>query len=278
MSLFYPLKNRCKLIYVLLFLFIGISVSAALPNNPFESVFETAKISKEDISRSLPHLWQVVSKEDYSIADINTWVSEFPKEWKSFNELPEIKKLNIAWVTLGIKVPAAEKIFQHSLYQWYKASGISDEKKKQLFPHFPLPDLRKDYDQELSVYEQKVGTWQRLYPEEYEHFLNAPEMTALNPYYTGYYTLPYLPRFIGQAIELNKPHKKDSGNPVMDDYNYQLQLRNWYFVFKPDEFNRLYGKDYKFPDSFDTKTYREYTIRILKETKAGTYPNNDNAH
>ena len=273
----YPFTATTKLFLAALFLWVSVAAKAQQNTNPFESVFETTGIKKENL-KGLPNLVRVLSNKDYTINDINNWITSSPKEWKAFTELAEVKKLNIAWVTLGVKAPAPAPKFEHSLYEWYVASGLSEDKRKQLFPHFPLPDLKNDYNKEQIAYEQKIGAWQRLYTEEYERFLNTPELTALNPYYTGYYKLPYLPRFIGQEITLNKPQKANTGNPVMDEYNYQLKLRNWYFVFKPEEFERLYGKDYKFPESFDAKTYREYTIRILKETQTGTYPNNQNGH
>lgn len=273
----YLFGTRLKRFSALLLLLLVVGVTQAAVN-PFESVFEATGIKKESLSKTFPRLYNVVSKADYTTADINAWITASPKEWKNFNELPEVKKLNIAWVTLGLNVPAIEKVFEHSMYQWYKASAITEEKRKQLFPHFPLPDLRNDFDKELITYIEKIGAWQRLYPEEYERFLNAPDLTALNPYYTGYYKLPYMPGFIGKEIGLEKPQRQNTGNAIVDDYNYQLKLRNWYFVFKPEEFERLYGKDYKFPDSFDAKTYREHTARILNETKAGTYPNNQNGH
>lgn len=275
---FYPCINAKKWLSAVVVLWFSLSVQAQNSANPFESVFETTGVKKESLKSSLPGLARVLSNKDYTINDINNWIAANPKEWKAFNEIKEVKNLNIAWITLGINVPAQEKRFEHSLYQWFKASGITDDKRKYLFPHFPLPDLKNDYNTELTAYEQKIGAWQRLYPEEYERFLNTPELTALNPYYTGYYKLPYMPRFIGQEITINKPQKTNTGNPVMDEYNYQLKLRNWYFVFKPEEFERLFGKDYKFPDSFDMKTYREYTFRVLNETQSGTYPNNQNGH
>lgn len=274
----YPFTAISKLLLAALLVWFSVSSQAQSNTNPFESVFETTGIKKESLKSNLPNLARVLSNKDYTVNDINNWIAYSPKEWKIFTELAEVKKLNIAWVTLGIKTPTPARKFEHSLYEWYVASGLTEERRKQLFPHFPLPDLKNDYDKEQIAYEQKIGTWQRLYPEEYERFLNTPELTALNPYYKGYYKLPYLPRFIGQEITLNKPQKVNTGNPVIDEYNFQLKLRNWYFVFKPEEFERLYGKDYKFPESFDAKTYREYTIRVLKEMQSGTYPNNQNGH
>ena len=57
-----------------------------------------------------------------------------------------------------------------------------------------------------------------------------------------------------------------------------MKLRNWYFVFKPQEFEKLYGKDYKFPAEFDQKAYREYIIKMVNDTKKGVYPNTQNPH
>ncbi len=275
---FYFLK-RGWLFCLSFFVFIASqSVSAQQNNTPFEQVFVTANLNKENLKKDFPHLYQVVKNKDYKTEDINSFIKAHGTEWNSFCHLPAVMNLNIAWSTLGLVIPEPKKEFPHSLYQWYKASGISEAKRNQLFPHFPLPDLKKDANKELADYEAKIGAWQRLYTEEYEHFLNAPELTALNPYYTGYYKFPYLPKFIGQDIELEKPTKPNTGNAIADDYHYQMKLRNWYFVFKPQEFDRLYGKDYKFPESFNQQEYRDHMSKILKEKKAGTYPNLTNPH
>lgn len=273
---FYLPKRRGLL--CLLFFAFAFSLSAQINSTPFEQVFIAANLNKESLKKDFPRLYQIVKNKDYKTEDINSFIKSNGAEWNNFCNVPAVKKLNIAWGTLGLTIPDAKKEFSHSLYQWYKASGISDAKRNQLFPHFPLPNLKNDADKELADYEAKIGAWQRLYTEEYEHFLNAPELTALNPYYTGYYKFPYLPKFIGQEIDLEKPTKPNTGNAIADDYHYQMKLRNWYFVFKPNEFDRLYGKDYKFPDSFNQQEYREHIIKISKEKKAGTYPNMNNPH
>lgn len=247
--------------------------------NPFTEVLTYANINTNNLKKDFPHLNKVLAKDGYTTADVSNWAKQFPKEWASFNELPEVKKLNIAWATVGIAEPAKAEEFKSSFYQWYKAANISDAKRHELFPHFPLPNLSStDLTTEVAKYDNAIGIWQRLYPQEYETFINTPELTALNPYYTGYYTLPYIPRFIGSDIALEKPTKESTGNAAADDFKYEMQLRNWYFVFQPAEFDRLYGKDYKFPADFDAKTYREHIIFVLNETKAGRYPQLDNPH
>lgn len=279
MAPLYPLTCRRNLMLLALLLCTTFSLFAQQQNyNPFKEVLVTTDLTAATLKKDCPKLSGIVSRPDYTIDDINAWVKSSPKEWSTFTQIPAVKKLNVAWITLGIAAPEKPKQLQHSFYQWYVAANISDAKRRELFPHFPLPDLKNDLDKEAITYDGKVGTWERLYPEEYQRFLNTPELTALNPYYNGYFKLPYIPAFIGQPIELDKPQKKHTDNEILDEYNYQLKLRNWYFVFRPDEFERLYGKDYKMPDDFDAKTYREYTIRILNETKAGTYPNNTNGH
>lgn len=254
------------------------TLSAQQNVNPFTEVLTYANINTNNLKKDFPHLNKVIAEDGYTVADVSNWAKEYPKEWAAFQKLPEVSKLNIAWATVGIAETAKTVEFKNSFYQWYKAASISDAKRNELFPHFPLPNLNSDLEKEAIAYDDNVGAWQRLYPQEYETFLNTPELTALNPYYTGYYTLPYIPRFIGQNIGLEKPVKENTGNDVADEFNYQMKLRNWYFVFQPTEFNNLYGKDYKFPADFDAQTYREYTIRILNETKAGTYPKEDNPH
>ncbi len=272
----YFLKRRCV---PLLILMLGASMLYAQQNNtPFEQVFVTTGLNKESLKTDFPHLYQVVKNKDYKTEDVNSFIKANATEWQNFTNLPSVKKLNIAWGTLGLVLPENKPEFQHSLYQWYKASGISEAKKEALFPHFPLPNLKNDANKELTEYEQRISAWQRLYTEEYERFLNAPELTALNPYYKGYYKFPYIPRFIGAEIELEKPTKANTGNAIVDDYNYQLKLRNWYFVFKPQEFTKLYGKDYKFPESFDQQAYRDQIIKMLNNKKAGTYPDMSNPH
>lgn len=254
------------------------TLSAQQSVNPFTEVLTYANINTDNLKKDFPQLKRVLNKDGYTIADVSAWAKDNPKEWDAFRNLPEVSKLNIAWATVGIAEPVKAPEFKNSFYQWYKAANISDAKRSELFPHFPLPDLNADVEKEAIAYDEKVGAWQRLYPQEYETFLNTPELTALNPYYTGYYTLPYMPRFIGQNIGLEKPVKENTGNDVADEFNYQMKLRNWYFVFEPEQFNTFYGKDYKFPADFDAQAYREYTIRILNETKAGTYPKEDNPH
>lgn len=253
-------------------------VHAQLNNTPFEQVFVTTGIDKATIKNDCPHLYQVVSNKEYKTEDVNAFIKANPAEWQKFVGLAAVKKLNIAWGTLGLVVPEVKPEFPHSLYQWYKASGLSDAKREALFPHFPMPNLKNEANKELADYEQRIGAWQRLYTEEYERFLNTPELTALNPYYKGYFKLPYMPRFIGAEIELDKPVKATTGSPIIDEFNYQLKLRNWYFVLKPQEFNKLYGKDYKFPDSFDQQAYRDQMLKLLNDKKAGVYPDMTNPH
>lgn len=272
-----PNSLRRLLAPVVLLLLFSVAVKAQ-QINPFNEVLISANVSKESLKKDFPHLSKVLAKGTYTLEDINSWISAQPKEWNAFTQLAPVKKLNIAWVTLGIKVADKAAEFHHPMYDWYKASKISEQKKNQLFPHFPLPDLKKEVNAELANYEQRISAWQRLYTEEYQAFINTPELTALNPYYNGYYKLPYIPKFIGVTIGLEKPVKQNTGNEIADDYNYQLALRNWYFVFKPAEFERLYGMDYKFPEDFDAKAYREHVIKVLEDTKKGVYPNLQNEH
>jgi hypothetical protein len=254
------------------------NLRAQINSTPFEQVFVTASVKKESLKKDCPHLYQVVSNKDYKTEDVNAFIKAHANEWKTFTYLPAVQKLNIAWNTLGLTTPEPQKVFPHSLYQWYKAANVSEASRKSLFPHFPLPDLKNEQNAELKDYEAKIGAWQRLYPEEYERFLNAPQMTDLNPYYNGYYTLPYLPKFIGSDIGVDKPVKKSTGNELADEYQYQLKMRNWLFVFKPQEFNRQFGKDYKFPADFNQQEYRDHVIKIAQGKKDGTYPNTNNPH
>ena len=270
------LKRRWLFCLLLLVFSSSYSLFAQINSTPFEQVFIASNLNKENLKKDFPHLYQVVKNKEYKTEDINSFIKSHEAEWNNFTNVPAVKKLNIAWNTLSLTLPEAKKDFAHPMYQWYRAANISDSKRNQLFQHFPLPNLKNDVDKELAVYAEKIGAWQRLYSEEYEHFLNAPELVALNPYYKGYFTLPYMPKFIGSAISYNKPTKENTNNPVMDDYNYQQKLRNWYFVFKPTEFERLYGKDYKFPSLFDPADYRMHVKTKLEEKKNGQVNPADN--
>ncbi len=268
-----------KVLTLFLFLTAAAQSSFAQQNNtPFDQVFSFAGVDKESLKKDFPHLYQVVKNKDYKTEDINDFIKKHTVEWNDFCNMPAIKKLNISWGTMGLTTETPKAEFSHSLYRWYKAANVSEATRKELFPHFPLPNLKNDAAKELAEYDQRIVAWQRLYSEEYEHFLNAPELTALNPYYKGYYKLPYLPRFIGAEIGLDKPVKANTGNAIQDEYQYQLKLRNWYYVFKTAEFEKLYGSDYKFPETFNAEQYREQIIKMLKDKKAGTYPDYTNPH
>lgn len=255
------------------------TLNAQQAANPFNEVLTYANINTHNLKKDFPHLSKVLTKDGYTIADVSNWARQHPSEWTGFNQLPEVKKLNIAWATVGIAEPAKASEFQNSFYQWYKAANVSDTKRSELFPHFPLPNLNNaNLEEEATNYDGGIATWQRLYPEEYQTFLNTPELTALNPYYNGYYALNYMPMFIGSDIALDKPVKENTGSEAKDEFKYQLKLRHWYFVFQPTEFNSLYGKDYKFPADFDAQAYRERIVKLLNEIKAGTYPNTSDQH
>lgn len=133
----YFLKWRCV---PLLILMLGASVLYAQQNNtPFEQVFVTTGLNKESLKTDFPHLYQVVKNKDYKTEDLNSFIKANGTEWQNFTNLPAVKKLNIAWGTLGLVVPENKPVFQHSFYQWYKASGISEAKKRPCFLTFRYP-------------------------------------------------------------------------------------------------------------------------------------------
>ncbi|HLP19366.1 MAG TPA: hypothetical protein VK174_03660, partial [Chitinophagales bacterium] len=117
------------------------SVWAQINNTPFEQVFVATGIDKETLKSAFPNLYQVVKNKDYKTEDVNSFIKSHGTEWDAFTNLPGIKKLNIAWGTLGLTTPEAKPQFQHSIYQWYKAAGITEAKRAELFPNFPLPNL-----------------------------------------------------------------------------------------------------------------------------------------
>ena len=103
-------------------------------------------------------------------------------------------------------------------------------------------DAQKDSD----LFETVLQDWMRLFPQEYEAFLNHEKLVALNPYYEGHIDINVkegTPRFTYMRVtRLNKPVMEDyeSGNPDLDKERFELALEHWYFRYQPDLYVKLY--------------------------------------
>ncbi|MCB0509205.1 MAG: hypothetical protein H6579_05295 [Chitinophagales bacterium] len=156
-----------------------------------------------------------------------------------------------------------EKI-EHSYWEWVVGSEISDKRLNEIAPHFPRGD---DSQYNSSNYDQAILRWQKLYCFEYEALINAPELTRLNPYYTGYENIVEIPYFIRPLSSYDKPIKKETGNDFEDELDYELDLQAWYFVFAPEEFYHIYRIKPTFPEWFDVQAYKDQIVKKIEETK-----------
>lgn len=156
------------------------------------------------------------------------------------------------------------EVFEHAMWQWVEGSKISDKRMNEVAPHFPNPS---DHGYNLESYDQAIFKWQKLFCFEYEALINAPELTALNPYYTEYQDIIQVPYFIRPLTSFDKPVKQNTGNAFEDELNYELDLQAWYFVFEPDQFQHIYKIDPDFSEHFDAEAYRNQIIKKIEETE-----------
>jgi len=155
--------------------------------------------------------------------------------------------------------------FKHSYWEWFSASEMTDARLDEVAPHFPLP---KDYDYNIDKYDQAIFRWQKIFCFEYERFINAPELTALNPYYEGYIDAIQLPYFLGPLESDKKPDSQNFSDDFEGKVDYELALQNWYFVFHPDEYAEKYEDiEDELPFWFDTNTYRQAILKKIEDNK-----------
>ena len=145
---------------------------------------------------------------------------------------------------------------EHSMWQWYEASGITPDRMRSVAPNFPRPTITSDTDGDLKRYNNALLRWTYLYPHEYEAFVNAPELTALNPYYSEYVHVYRRPRFVDVSITLTKPQPASAPVTFEDTLYYELQLMKWMFVFHPEAFAGVYGFSPTLPPDMDVELWR----------------------
>ncbi|MCW5908605.1 MAG: hypothetical protein KIS94_12155 [Chitinophagales bacterium] len=256
---------------IVLLCFIGSAKLFAQTENtipPILSLFDYMQVSIERVKNVAPHFPMEYKKGSYQ-NQLISWLEKHPAEWTALSTLPEFTKSGIGWTTYGIpaKYVTEPEQVNSSWYGWYKASGVTSEEKGRLFPHFPELDMTLKGDTQGLNFERRVGMWQRLYPKEYIAFLNAPKIRAVNPYITGKVDIQYLPRFIGAEVTEAAPVKLNTGDELADEFDYQLKLRNWLFIFFPEKFDAAYGNDYDFPADFSAASYRKNWKQYMERKK-----------
>lgn len=242
---------------------------------PFYQLLDHLKVSTEAAKSVAPNL--PAPSADFQ-NQLNSWIEKYPTQWQALLQLPAVSAQEINWASYGVvdkNLPKREEVLADSHWQWFISSKISTEKRERLFPHFPLATGLKNTDQNIKTYNAKVGIWMRLYPKEYQAFLNAPEIAALVPDRKGDIKLNYMPKFIGAPITSKKPIKKNTDNELLDEYNYQLALRYWAFLYNEAEYNRLYAKDYDFPSDFDAVRFKVNARAKIYENERGSMGEDD---
>lgn len=172
--------------------------------------------------------------------------------------------LTVSFTVFLWAAQAQSEVFEHAMWQWVNGSNISDKRLNEVAPHFPNP-ATVQYN--MEQYDFAIQKWQKLYCFEYEALVNAPELTALNPYYEGYIDIMEMPYFIRPLASYDKPVLKNTGNKFDDELNYELDVQAWYFVFHPDQFYQIYKIKPSFPKWFDVAAYRSQIVKKIEETK-----------
>lgn len=239
-------------------------------------LFSHLKLELAEVKKAAPHfpVNYTDGKFENSLAG---WLDKYPAEWKAVQQLPPISAQGINWESYGIpaKYASVPQVFEDSYWQWVNASGISKERMNALFPHFPVPVSLENTPANLQEYAGRVGTWMRLYPKEYNAFLNAPELAKLAPERKDKVVINYIPKFLGARVGSTFPVKKNTGNKIMDDFTYELAVRHWYYLYEPVQFEALYGKDYDFPADFNPEYYRQRTLAKIVSIERGDQSEDD---
>ena len=176
--------------------------------------------------------------------------------------------LILALLSLPQVAPAAsDGLFEHAMWQWYEASGISQAQMSDIAPHFPHPQGSSKLERDLQRYENALLRWTYLYPHEYEAFVNAPELTALNPYYTGQVRVYRRPRFMDVSVTDKRPELLGEEAPFKERLYAELQLMKWIFVFHPETFKDAYGFSPTLPEDIDVAAWRAKQIERARAAR-----------
>lgn len=253
-----------------------VSVLQAQSAHSFKGLITALNINPKGLIQACPHFPQsALQDNDADIsADLSNWITLFPKEWGNFLDLSEIDIHSVNWESYGIDksyIPTKEEVFGNSMWQWYIESGISTQRSNELFPHFPHPKSVSSNQSDLDNYSAELEKWWDQYPMEYEAFLNAPELTALNPFYTGYHSVNRkgprvaVPKFMMYPVTKEKPIFVDHGCDDTDNNIYALKLQKWYFLYHKDEYLKIYGELPIIPEDMNLDESEAKMARVLEK-------------
>lgn len=243
---------------------------------PVFGLFSHLKLQLSEIQKVAPHFPVNYSNGKFE-TELTTWLQRYPAEWGALQKLEAVAAQGINWESYGIpaKYITQNQVFEDSYWQWVTASGITKERMNGLFPHFPVPASLENTPANLATYNGLLGVWMRLYPKEYNAFLNAPELVKLVPDRKDKVVITYIPKFLGARVSSQFPVKKNTGNAIMDLFEYELAVRHWYYLYEPVKYNALYGKDYDFPTDFDQEHYRQLALTKIAARERGERDEDD---
>ena len=254
------MKNFAKLcLLALVTVHVTLCIGQTTSTDTWRNMMDHCGVSFETIYAecpSFPKVESYINDEDYSRA-LEDWQNNHPEELETFWSIEAIQTCNPSPFYLGLSDGEVEDQFDNSMWQWVEGSGITDTRLMEIAPHFPKPEITGNFDADELAYNAELEIWSYLYPLEYEALINCDELTALNPYYEGYVVLSVLPKFIGAKIDSERPQFIDTGNAYVDRLSFELKMQNWLFVYHPEKFQKRYGYEPRFPETFDAEDYRE---------------------
>lgn len=262
-------KNHVR---ALLIAFVFSSVQAFSQQTSIQSwrsLMQASNTSFEKIYQACPHFPNIDKYTDDAAFGkaLQEWQKGFAFEEQAFWNLEGIKKANPSPYYLGLSDGTPKEVFESSIWEWVHNSKITDARLSELAAHFPKPKLTGVAKEDTKTYQAELDFWIKLYPLEYERLFNAKELTALNPYYTGYYKPVQIPAFVSAPLHETKPYREAYSPTLNGELSYQLSIRAWYFVFEPETFNALYATQYSFPEWFDAAKFRADVKQKIEWTK-----------
>jgi hypothetical protein len=249
----------------------SLSANAQQPTSvqQWRSLMQASQVSFDNIYKTCPH-FPVIEKytDDAAFANaIKAWQKSYKDEEHAFWKIEGIQKANPSAYYLGLSDGSKPEVFASSIWEWVTNSKISEARLNELAAHFPKPVLTGNATEDTKAYDITLDAWIKLYPLEYERLFNASELTALNPYYTGYFKPVQIPAFLSAPLHETKPVRDAYSNTSKGELSYQLSIRAWLFVFEPQTFSALYGNQYSFPEWFSAEKFRADVKQKFEWTK-----------